>query len=95
VSGPSVTPPTPQDRPLVPIGVLDAQALPKLRADGDGPIVRGESSVEQTLALDYRCPGCARVLVANVDPALHPLQLHGVALRCRCGQYSVLPDEIW
>lgn len=84
-----------QDRPLVPITVLDAQHRTKLRAEGAAPIVRGEPSPEQTLALDYRCPACAQVLVGDIDPKLHRLAIHDVALRCACGQYSVLPDEVW
>ena len=79
----------------MPITVLDAQARPKLRADGSEPIVRGEVSPEQTLALDYRCPSCAQVLVADIDPKLHRLAVHDAALRCACGQYSMLPDGIW
>lgn len=79
----------------MPITVLDAQALTKLRADGPAPIVVGERSAEQTLALDYRCPACSQVLVADIDPKLHRLAIHDVALRCACGQYSMLPDEIW
>ena len=83
------------DRTLVPITVLDAQGLTKLRADGPAPIVRGEPSPEQTLALDYRCPSCGRVLVGDIDPKVHRLAIHEVALRCTCGQYSMLPNEIW
>lgn len=79
----------------MPITVLDAQGLTKLRADGDDPIVRGESSPEQTLALDYRCPSCSRILVGDIDPKLHRLAIHDVALRCGCGQYSRLPNELW
>ena len=79
----------------MPISVLDAQPMSKLRAEGPEPIVRGEASPEQTRALDYRCPSCSQVLVGDVDPALHRLALHDVALRCRCGQYSILPDEVW
>lgn len=86
---------TRQDRRLVPITVLDAQPLTKLRANGSEPIVRGEASPEQTLALDYRCPSCSQVLVGDIDPKLHRLEIHGVALRCACGQYSVLPNELW
>ena len=42
----------------MPITVLEAQPLSKLRAEGPAPIVRGEPGPEQTLALDYRCPSC-------------------------------------
>ena len=79
----------------MPITVLEAQGRTKLRADGAEPIVRGAPSAEQTLALDYRCPSCSQVLVADIDPKLHRLAIHDVALRCACGQYSVLPNEIW
>lgn len=79
----------------MPISVLDAQGRTKLRADGPAPIVRGEPSAGQTLALDYRCPSCSQILVEGIDPKLHRLEIHEVALRCRCGQYSVLPNELW
>ena len=79
----------------MPITVLDAQGLTKLRAEGPEPIVRGEASADQTLALDYRCPSCSQVLVGDIDPKLHRLQIHDVALRCACGQYSMLPNELW
>ncbi len=79
----------------MPITVLDAQARTKLRANDAEPIVRGEPSAEQTLALDYRCPSCSQVLVSDIDPKLHRLAIHDVALRCACGQYSMLPNEIW
>ena len=79
----------------MPITVLEAQPRTKLRAEGPDPIVRGEPSPEQTLALDYRCPSCAQVLVGDIDPKVHRLAIHDVALRCACGQYSLLPNEIW
>lgn len=79
----------------MPITVLDAQGMTKLRANDSEPIVRGEPSAEQTLALDYRCPSCSQVLVGDIDPKLHRLEIHGVALRCACGQYSVLPNDLW
>ena len=77
------------------ISVLDAQGRTKLRAEGPEPIVRGEDAPERTMALDYRCPSCSQVLVGDIDPKLHRLAIHDVALRCACGQYSVLPNEIW
>jgi hypothetical protein len=86
---------TRQDRRLVPITVLEAQPLSKLRAEGPAPIVRGEPGPEQTLALDYRCPSCSQVLVGDIDPKIHRLGIHDVALRCACGQYSMLPNELW
>jgi hypothetical protein len=70
---------------LVAITADQARQRAILASPNEDPIVVGETES----GVDYACPQCGRVIAKHVDRSAYDLS--GVALQCRCGDFSIFP----
>lgn len=79
---------------LQPQTAAEATGMARLAPDGPSAVLITGEPVPGGLHADYTCPACERVLLKCIDRRSHPFRLHRIALQCRCGQLSAVPEEL-